>query len=62
MKEDAFSDADLDGYCNFREYLSGSHPNDLEDIPPIFADGTDDGEVDDIDIRLFSEDFGRVEN
>nr|WP_321401316.1 hypothetical protein [uncultured Desulfobacter sp.] len=94
LEDDAFSDADLDGYCNFREYLSGSHPNDMEDIPPIFADSTEDGDVDgedlsdimsefpgsecstdlpcrfdldndgdvdDVDIRLFSEDFGRVE-
>ncbi len=91
---DALYDDDVDGYCNLREYLSGSNPKNEYDIPDCIAnfdngngvdgrdtaifsmdyameDGTansscsgdldEDGDVDEIDLYLFTEDFGRVD-
>ncbi len=92
---DAFVDSDNDGYINFREFLSGSHPLNEFDLPSLIADADMDNDVDgadfssfieefrsincsstgpcsfdldnndsvdDLDLFLFSEDFGRLEN
>ena len=53
LANDAFADKDGDGFCNWREYLAGTNPDDPEDIPDnidIYVDddntsGIEDGSV-----------------
>ena len=73
--EDATSDKDDDGFSNLREYISGTNPENAEEIPaPEFdydidgdVDGSDLGEFinegffDEQSLLFFSEDFGRKE-
>lgn len=54
---DSFNDSDNDGYSNFREFLSGSHPNDELDLPSLTADADWDNDVDGDDFSLFIKEF-----
>ena len=60
LVNDAFDDSDNDGYSNFREYLSGSHPSNEFDLPPVIADADMDDDVDGNDFSLFIEGFGET--
>ena len=59
--DDAFGDADSDGYSNLREYLSGSDPQDDNDKPSILADFESDNDVDGKDLTFFIDEFGRTD-
>ncbi len=60
LANDAFYDLDGDGFCNLREFFSGSIPDDQGDIPSCWADVHGDGDVDGEDMAAFMEEF--VEN
>lgn len=55
---DAFFDRDSDGFSNLREFLSGTDPKDAEDTPPsAISDMDSDGDVDGVDLAIFSSDL-----
>lgn len=55
--DDGRADADEDRFCNLREHLSVTDPHDAGDIPVIFADGDDDGDVDGLDLFGMAEEL-----
>jgi hypothetical protein len=57
---DALVDSDSDGFINFREFLSGSHPKDEFDLPPLIADTDMDNDVDGSDFSSLIVEFGRT--
>ena len=50
---DAPADKDNDGFSNLREYISGSNPESVEDLPALQYDYQSDGDVDGSDIGEF---------
>jgi hypothetical protein len=60
LVNDALEDADNDGFCNLREYLSGSDPQLYYDQPSILADFENDNDVDGSDLAFFIRQFGRT--
>jgi hypothetical protein len=56
--DDALADADQDGYCNLREYLSGSNPRNELDLPAILADVDTDIDCDGYDLEVFASEYG----
>jgi YD repeat-containing protein len=59
LVNDAFGDADGDGFCNLREYLSGSNPQNVNDKPSILADFEGDNDVDGKDVSHLIYEYGR---
>ena len=59
--DDALEDPDVDGFCNLREYLSGTDPRNQNDKPSILADFENDNDVDGKDLTLFIDEFGRAD-
>ncbi len=59
LVDDAFEDSDLDTYSNFREYLSGTDPWSVLDIPVCDFDFYSDSDVDGSDLNVIAREFGR---
>ncbi|MBI5556360.1 MAG: right-handed parallel beta-helix repeat-containing protein [Deltaproteobacteria bacterium] len=59
--DDAFADLDSDGFCNLRELLSMSNPDDELDLPGLIADKDADNDVDGNDLALFNTESGRTD-
>ena len=56
---DALFDNDGDGFSNMREYLSGTAPDDVNDIPPCEASFDSDQDADGIDLVIFTQELNR---
>lgn len=61
LVNNAFDDSDNDGFSDFREFLSGSHPGNELDLPPLIADKDTDNDVDGDDFSSFVMEFGQTE-
>jgi len=59
LVDDAFDDSDLDRFCNLREFLSQTDPQNNQQIPPIIADFEPDGDTDGMDLTTLRNEFGR---
>ena len=57
--DDAREDADMEGFSNLREYISGTDPRDDQDIPSIIADDDGDNDVDGYNLAMLIAEFGR---
>jgi len=61
FSNDTFEDADGDGYCNLREFLSISNPNNEYDIPNCIADFDVTLDIDGSDISVLIQELGIID-